>query len=316
MTFKEKKQLAKDKDIVEYLNFSGISTEQHGAKHFASSPFSRDSNWSFCIYPSNTYFDWSTGYHGDIIDLVKRMESVSFVEAVDKLIENDISIYKPNYKAQRATKRDVPFDYSKYINNSKNEIKLIDDYANGRAITDGYYHGVFFTRNDGKWVRHPALMFLHCDVDLQPSGVKFRKVIESSDEDGDNGPRFSARGHQGLYILENIIEDSFESPVVYLVESETSANSLWEYTKRLNKSCVVISFGGVSSAPKNIPDKYREYELKIIIDYDGNEDLYNERLKNYSHLNGEPIKLILPKGEDINSLYCKNKINLIKNSIL
>lgn len=47
--------------IKEYLEGMGIPTRKEGARHFASSPFSTDSNWSFVIYPTNTYFDFSTG---------------------------------------------------------------------------------------------------------------------------------------------------------------------------------------------------------------------------------------------------------------
>lgn len=309
MDFDEKLKIAKEKSIVEYLQSRGISTTRSGGKYFASSPFTRDSNWSFCIYPTNTYFDWSTGDHGDIIDLVCKMDNLTKLQAINSLVSNStLAIYKPNYKEAKKIRK-APFDYTKYLNKSDKECELIHRYAKSRGITEGYYCGVFFTRNNNKWVRNPAMMFLHLDYNLKPCGVKFRKIFE------DESPRFSARGNQGLYILENIIEDSFEPTVVYLVESETSANSLWEYTKQLKKSCVVISFGGVSSAPERIPDKYKDYDLRIIIDYDGNEELYEKRIENYSHLNGKSIKLKLDKGEDMNSLYCINKIKIIKNSL-
>ena len=54
-------------------------------------------------------------------------------------------------------------------------------------------------------------------------------------------------------------------------------------------------------------------KIKLIIDYDGNETLYEERFKLYAHLNPEPIRLILAKGEDINSLYNLNKMYVIEN---
>lgn len=312
----ENLKIAKTKSIVDYLHSRGIETRQNGSKTFCSSPFSRDSNWSFCIYPSNTYHDWSTGANGDLLDLVQRLELCTFPEAIAHVLEGEFKTIRPNYKKYREEEivyKDFKLD--KYINNNRREISEIREYANGRGIVEGYEPGIFFTRDGDDWIRNPAVMFPHVDENLNICGVKFRKINNFDRKDGSNKPRFSARGRQCFYILENIIEDSFEAPVLYLVESESSANSLWMYCKEIKKNCVVISFGGVSSAPSVIPNKYKDFKLKIIIDYDGDEKLYNERLELYSHLNGEPIKLMLPKGEDINSLYTSKRINLINNLI-
>ncbi len=65
----------------------------------------------------------------------------------------------------------------------------------------------------------------------------------------------------------------------------------------------------------NLLQEYRELKKKLIIDYDGNEELYQQRLKLYEGLGAEPIKLILPKGEDINSLYCKKQMWLIEHML-
>lgn len=310
----DKLELARSKSIVDYLHSRGIETQKSGGKYFCSSPFSRDTNWSFCIYPSNTYFDWSTGAHGDIIDLVQKIELCDFKTALNHLVDGDYRPIRPNYKQYRNNEKVYQdFDISKFINNNPQEREQIKEYANGRGITEGFEYGIFFTRDGDSWVRNPSLMFPHVDNNLKLCGAKFRKVNNFSIKDGSNNVRFSARGRQCFYILENLIEDSFDDPVLYLVESESSANSLWMYCRELKRNCVVISFGGVSSAPSTIPDRYKDFELKIIIDYDGNEKLYNERLKLYKHLNGTHIKLMLPKGEDLNSLYNNKTINLINN---
>jgi hypothetical protein len=126
--------------------------------------------------------------------------------------------------------------------------------------------------------------------------------------------RFTSRGRLGWYILENIISGTYELPTLFIAESETSANSLWEHLKTLGKSCVVLSAGSVGATPP-IPVKYSKLvDKRLIIDYDGDEDKYNERLINYKvYENIKPIKVILPKGEDLNSLYASGKINLINN---
>lgn len=295
--------------IPEYLNSIGIPTRKSGHKIFASSPFSRDTNWSFCCYPNtNSYFDFSTGHGGNIITLVSRINRCSNREAVEILKKGNYEKYKPSYKQyKQEPKFWENFEVEKYTNYSKKDCEAIEVYAKSRGITRGYINAVFFTRVNENWVRNPSIGFVHVDKFLKPCGIKFRKIQCQTPND----PRFSARGVLGFYVLENLgTKPSFESAVLYVVESESSANSLYEYLTILKKPAVIISRGGVSSAPKldDLPDKYRYMKKKIIIDYDGNEELYQERLKLYEPLKGDPIKLILPKGEDLNTMFCKNEL--------
>lgn len=302
---------ARDKSIKDYLESRGIEVIQKGHKYFCSSPFAKDTNWSFCVYPNNNYYCWSTGVGGDIINLVQRLEQCSFRAALNHLDNGNFATYKPNYKKIKEDKEYWKnFDYTKYINNNEKEIQETISYGKSRSICHGFNCGVYFDRNSNKladWTRHPSLMFLHTDLDGNICGAKFRDIV---------GKKFSSRGKLGFYILENIIEKTYEKPNVFLVESETSANSLWEWFRSTNHSAVVISMGGVSCIPKELPKKYNDYLLKIIIDYDGDEDLYKQRIKQYEHLNAKPVRLILPKNEDINSLYHKNQMYLIENLLL
>ena len=297
---------ARDKSIRDYLEANGVTTRRQGEKYFCSSPFAQDSSWSFCIYPTNTYYCFSTGVGGDIIDLVKRLESCSFTEAVKKLTRSEAGILLPK-AVKTAEVVSKPFIIERFINRNPKEIAAIKEYASSRSIRYGYEYGVFFTFDEvaKDWKRNPALMFVHKDKDLKITGAKFRKL-------NNDGSRFSARGRLGFYILDTECDDSFYPKTVYLVESETSANSLWEYFRKVNKPAVVISMGGVSLVPSELPEIYKNLPKRLIIDYDGNEQLYKDRLKLYSHLDAKPIKLILPKGEDINSLFHLNKIDLIE----
>lgn len=294
---------AKDKSIRDYLEQNGYSLRKQGDKYFCSSPFSRDSSWSFCVYPTNTYYCFSTGVGGDIIDLVKRLEGCSFSEAVKKLTTGTSLPTAKKYTEEPAK----PFKIERFINNNPKEVAAIREYAKSRSITRGFSMGVFFTMDEesGAWIRNPAMMFFHKDKDLNIIGAKFRKL-------NNEGARFSARGKLGFYILDTECENSFYTKTVYLVESETSANSLWEFFMSRNKPAVVISMGGVSLVPNELPTIYKDLPKCLIIDYDGNEALYQSRLKLYSHLDAKPIRLILPKGEDINSLFHLNKIDLIE----
>ena len=307
--------------IKDYLEGIGISTRKEGTKYFASSPFSRDSNWSFVIYPTNTYFDFSTGHGGNILNLVSRLSNVSLSDAA-KILKAGIKHekYKPNYKkVKEELYKEVEFNIERYISTNKEEIEKINAYAKSRGITEGYFPGVFFTRklvsdSSGKWIRNPALGFLHVDKNLKPCGAKFRKIVQGTPTD--QSPRFSARGNLGFYIM-HPSGDSVPN-VLYIVESESSANSLNSYLSRIQLPAVVVSRGGVSSAPKlsDLPEQLQKLPKKLIIDYDGNEELYQQRLQLYKDLDAQPIKLILPKGEDINSLYCKGEMWKIEQMLL
>lgn len=318
--FKEKNQIdekiksAKQIDIKSYLQQRGFT---FNAQNFCSSPFSRDSNWSFKYYPNtNTFFDWSKGFGGDSIKLVMVMENVGFLDAVDLLMQGQYQVYRPDYK--KADKViEEKFDVEKYITEDERECALIDEYARSRGIKRGFSYGVFFTRpsSDAVWTRNPALAFPLRDTNLKFTGIKFRRLPQGNQHrDGTKGDRFSSRGRQGFYILENIISGSYEEPVLFLIESETSANSLWEYCCEIKKSAVVISFGSVGSKFDELPKPYQNLRNKrLIIDYDGNEELYQQRVKNFAHIDAKPLKLILPKGEDINSLYSSNQMFKISN---
>ena len=107
---------AKDISIKDYLESRGIKVIQTGKKWFCSSPFSRDSNWSFAIYPNNTFYCWSTGKAGDIVKLVQYLEGCTFKEALEHLSSQTYSPYKFDY--EKFKKDDdfwKDFDIKKYI---------------------------------------------------------------------------------------------------------------------------------------------------------------------------------------------------------
>ena len=321
--------------IKDYLESIGIPTRKEGSRYFASSPFSRDSNWSFVIYPTNTYFDFSTGHGGNIINLVSRLNGISLSDAANQL-RNGVKHekYKPNYKKiKEELFKEVEFKLEKYINHNEEECEKIHAYAKNRGITEGYFCGVFFTRfvesdpkmdrpilSGSKWIRVPALGFLHVDKNLKPCGAKFRKIITGMPMD--QSPRFSARGKSNLFIAISLTDLdkhlSTTSPVLFVVEGEINALSLQAYLINCMQPAVVVSQGGVSASLtlEDLPTQLQGLKKKVIIDYDGNEELYQQRLQLYSGLDAQPIKLILPKGEDINSLYCKNEMWKIEHMLL
>lgn len=308
---------ARQISIKDYLEKRGFRVEKSGRKWFCSSPFSRDTNWSFAIYPNNTFYCWSTGRGGDVIKLVQYLEGVDFRGALRHLEANEYQKYQINYQKYKEDEdfwKD--FDYKKYLTHDEKEKAAIISYGASRSIHSGYHCGVYFTRNfeSGGWVRHPSLMFPHEDKDGNIVGAKFRQIPNA--DNTYNGPRFSHRGRPGFYILNTEAPETFQRSICLLSESETSTNSLWSYYRDQKIPATIICVGGVSSAPKEIPDKFKDREIRLIIDYDGDEDLFNQRLKLYEHLNVKPIKIILPKGEDINSLYHRGEMWKIENLLI
>jgi len=56
-----------------------------GGKKYGLSPFREEKHPSFYIYPDGHYHDFGDGSHGDAIDLVMRMEHLSFTDALSFL---------------------------------------------------------------------------------------------------------------------------------------------------------------------------------------------------------------------------------------
>lgn len=274
--------------IVDYLKAKGYVFQKQGNRWLTNSPFNdSDRTPSFVVFPDNGFKCFSTGRWGDISTLVAYF--------LDDLAE--VSKVTPVWTAPKEPKRKpwsgkIP---KTFLTLQPQELQDVMQYAASRRITEGFQPGRFFEATATGFSYHPALVFPHKDKDGAVTGAKFRAI---------QGKRFSSSGKLGFYRLEY-----GNNPEVWLVESESSANSWWEFCKFVGKSVVVLSTGGVTAVPKALPNGIKAG--KLIVDYDGDETLYQQRLLQYKHLGLEPVKLPLAKGEDINSLWCqKNLIQL------
>jgi hypothetical protein len=323
-----KTENAKDIPIECLLEDMGITVKKKGDRLICSSPMSEDKNPSFVIYPENTFYDWSTGIGGTSIDLVMNLYGIPFQNAIDLLSNTTFvsgygeqsEIFKTKEKNKEVKERH--FNPINYVAKDNDDIDLIDSYTKKRGLIDfGMIPAQYFTRNEGTqlWKKNLAIGFLHKDEYSKICGIKMRNIDDGA------SPRFSARGRMFYYELFSALEPKHHGEYqerVYLVESETSANSLFRFlkvekTRGVIGDFIVLSFGGVTKIPKTLPLRY-EYisDRRIIIDYDGDEKAYNERIKKFAHLNAAPIKLKLPKGEDLNSLILSNKIQDYESALL
>jgi len=299
--------------IDEYMRRRGFEMTNNLRLKFCSSPFSNDSEASFCFYErSNSFYCFSTGQGGDIIRLASLMDGVSYTTAAISLVgESNFSLYDKGFEKRKIDK-DV-FNLEDYLllndGNKQENSFTIRRYAKSRKIEDKIELCRFYSYDEGRFVQHLAMGFLHVNLNLKPCGIKMRNAAKVSEPKN----RFRAKGELMFYILENVIKDSFDLPTIFIVEGEANANSLWMHLREEKINGIVISFGAVSNIPKRLPYKYDELKnINVIIDYDGSEELFNSRIRKYEHLKGEAIKLKLNKGEDMNSLYVSGKLKLIK----
>lgn len=283
--------LREELSVVDYLQSKGYVFKKKGNKFFTNSPFvDNDRTPSFCVFPDGAWKDFSSGRAGNVITLIRHFK------------DNPKTLDIPsNWIAPKEYPKKIWSGIPhKFLEMKDFEREKIVAYAALRGITSGYKPGCWFSKSDTGFDKHLAIMFPHQNNGII-TGAKFRSLPEDEQ-------RFSSSGQLGFYILEHEEKISFESKVYYLVEGEANANSLWEYIKTLRKSCLVMSAGAVTAIPRTLPTKEN---TTLLIDYDGNETKYQQRVAKYAHLNVTPLKLILPKGEDLNTLYCSKKIHLI-----
>jgi hypothetical protein len=292
--------------ILPYLEGKGIKIRKQGNLYTCSSPFSSDSTWSFTIYPkTDSFYDFSNRFGGSFEVLVAKLEGVSIRTAYNKQI-NAVAV-------KQHIIPDKPFRISYFKTSTTTSVKDIDDYAKSRGIVEGYETAMINVPINGDLTKVPAILFIHRDENLEVTGGKFRLVPKHDKLN----QRFTARGKLSWYVLDNLHIESYLEPRIYIVESETSANSLWMYLRSYAIPAVVLSAGAVGATPE-IPHIYKEItDQRVVIDYDGSEEKFNERSNIYRKKYEEVaiIKIVLPKGEDISSLYAENRMYLIENLI-
>jgi hypothetical protein len=274
--------------ISDFLDQSGVYPQVKRSRYNVYlSPLSDESSPSFVVWHDSDRFKcFSTGAKGDVYDLIMKIKGCTFSEA--KEYTGGVIVHRACSEKKREVKT---FDLNNYLEFSQQVI----DYAASRRIYEGFLCGKIWIGDGNK----PAMCFPHTDGKGNIVGAKFRNIDNS-----DHKLRFTSRGSLMYYILEHRPKDE---PVFIFSESETSSNAVYSYLKSEDVPCVICSFGAVSSRLP-APEKYDYISRRyVIIDYDGNEELYKQRLEFFKDY--KDIKLELPKGEDLSSLWQKNILN-------
>lgn len=278
-------------------------------RYICLSPITNEKNASFYIYPENKFYCFSSGTGGSIIDLVRVLEQLTFIDAVRHILEfkktnniDGISLTKLNSRPEKVY---GTFNIKSYVSKLDIYVDTIIEYGEERGfLKDSYlpcrYMEPYTFLDIGghkvtTFIEMSGAGFPHTDHFNIVCGMKIRGISDKAD------PKFNQRGKPGFYVIEN--RTSNDDPAVYIVESETSASSFGKYVKELEANCVIISFGGINSVPKCLPYKY-EYltERYLIIDYDGDEDKWEKRKNTFKHLKADALEIPAEKGVDLGSL--------------
>jgi DNA primase len=303
--------------IVEYLESRGYKLEPRGDRYVCLSPLNNESEPSFYIYPENKFYDFSSGSGGDIINLVRMLENLSFIDAIRHILvfkkEHDIESKDFTRDSENREKFYGKFNVKDYVTSSKDAIEKIDAYAISRCFNRASYVPARYvlpfqwTGIDGEehvnYITKSGVGFPISDFFGKIVGLKIRDI-----DPGQGEPKFILRGAPGFYVLDNMYDIKKDS-TLYIVESETSAASFYSYILRKKINAVIISFGGVSNVPSSLPFKYEWMgKRKLIIDFDGDKNKYDERVENFRHLNAEAIEIPTDKGLDLSVLSVKGGI--------
>ncbi len=288
-------QNLRDFPVVDYLRHKGFVVKKRGNRWFTHSPYRDERTPSFCIFPDNAWVDFgcdgSSPRAGNVMTLAKHfgddLRSMTFS-----------STWTPPPPVIKAPWNGIP---DRFLEVTEDQRTAILTYATARGVHKHYQPGVFFTKTDTGFDKHPALLFPHVQtIGGSITGAKFRAI------EGDQ--RYSSSGLLGYYVYKTSCV-SYLNPTLFLVEGEINANSLGEYCDQIARPALILACGGVNNIPNTLPGHLTDRVL--LLDYDGSEAKYRGRVDKYKHLNVKPLKLVLPKGEDINSLYCRGEMRLI-----
>ena len=299
-----------------FLESEGIKIMRRLDRWVCLSPITNEKNPSFYVYPENKFYCFSSGTGGDVIDLVRIMKALNFMDAIRLLLNlRDKEGFNEDlfHRSTTARKKSFgTFSLSSYVTKLPEDRVLINAYSSFRGFCpDSYLHCTYKDpieldnhKRTVKFIKKLGVGFPQTDFFGNICGLKIRAIEESAFR------RFNQRGKPGYYLLENIVSDKID-PTVYIVESETSASAFFDFIKKEEINAIVISFGGINQVPNSLPCKW-EYltKRKLIIDFDGDEGLWDKRIESFKHLNAEPIKIATVKGEDLAELSRNNEIKL------
>lgn len=133
-------------DVVTRL---GIETERRGGVTRALCPFHQDTRPSLNLYSADGnsaahYHCFACGAHGSAIDLVKQVEGLEFLPAVQWLAQQ-FSIRPMRNQASRrvrsATGSETAQKFAQRIFNARHDVELFQSWCDERGFDPAFLHG-------------------------------------------------------------------------------------------------------------------------------------------------------------------------------
>ena len=146
----------KDISIKQFLQMKGINLiKDYGYYGMYHSPYREDENASFKVdYQKNLWHDFGTNEGGSIIDLVMKIESCSFYEAVSRLentpANNSFSFHGNNFSNKLENKFENKIEYIIPITHPK-LIAWIQERKIDLALANLYCREVHYQNQSGRF---------------------------------------------------------------------------------------------------------------------------------------------------------------------
>jgi len=189
----DRKQQAKETDIVSILSDYGFQPSRNGqTRIWYNSPFRSENIPSFIVkLKNNTWRDFGVQEGGDTISLVMKLESCTFRQAIDKIIDGDMEVRKhdPSKVPNKETGIDI-------VDVRDITDRYLIDYAKSRGIYIDVLRAqckeVDFVYKSWDHVVHHAIGFKNDKggYELRNSKVKvgnspkYWTTVQGTDDDG------------------------------------------------------------------------------------------------------------------------------------
>ena len=140
--------------IIGYLESIGIlPVNKVGNQFLYFSPINKENTPSFYVEPTkNVFFDWSNGLNGDIIDLVREIENLSFKQALNRILELKET---PSFSFSGNKSFSTPKNQITILNMLEIQNSSLIQYINSRCIdldlARQYLKEVHYLTNDKKY---------------------------------------------------------------------------------------------------------------------------------------------------------------------
>ena len=107
-----------------------------GSNYFIHSPFTNEKTPSFTIYPkTNSFFDWSASFGGDVIDLHRRLKNISRKDAYIEMINDGITNFSPSFIPIVKEIKEEKSNYKIIHTKELSDLRLIEYAKNKRGIS-------------------------------------------------------------------------------------------------------------------------------------------------------------------------------------